>query len=319
MPAWSDPAWLNAAAAWIDEQLALLGLTATGAIEQPHVRPWSTALRVPVSGADVWFKANMPSLAYEAAAVRILGRRAPDRVPELLAVDLDRGWMLMADAGESLREVVARERNLARWLDVLPIYARLQLATTGEVDALCTAGVPHRRLDNLASEYALLLEAVQGLTRDESSRLRALQRDVREMCWKLAALGIPDTIQHDDLHDGQVFVRDSGYVVADWGDCCVSHPFFTMAVTLEGNLAWGLDDVADSVDVRPFADAYLEPFAAYGWAAELRAALAIALRLGWICRALNVQRWASSLEPPDRDEHLEGVATRLRVFLRGLS
>jgi Phosphotransferase enzyme family len=227
--------------------------------------------------------------------------------------------MLMADGGEPLREVVARERSLARWLDVLPLYARLQLATTGEVDALCAAGVPRRRLDDLASDYELLLEVVRGLTRDESARLRALQRDVREMCRRLAALGIPETVQHDDLHDGQVFVRDSGYVLADWGDCCVSRPFFTMAVTLEGNLAWGLDDVADSVDVRPFADAYLEPFAGYGRRAELRAALAIALRLGWICRALNVQRWASSLDPPDRDEHLDGVAIRLRVFLGGLS
>lgn len=317
MPAWSDPAWLDDATAWIDKQLVRLGLTSTGAVEQVHVRPWSTALRVPVSEGDLWFKANMPSLAYEAAAVSILSRHAPDRVPELLAVDLDRGWMLMADAGESLRGLVARERSLGRWLDVLPLYAQLQLATAGKVDELCAAGVPHRGLDDLASEYARLLEVVRGLTRDESSRLRALQGDVREMCRKLAAFAIPETIQHDDLHDGQVFVSDSGYVVADWGDCCVSHPFFTMAVTLEGNLAWGLDDVADGLDVSPFADAYLGPFAAFGRSAELRSALAIALRLGWICRAINVQRWASSLDPPDRETHLEGVATRLRVFLRG--
>jgi hypothetical protein len=107
--------------------------------------------------------------------------------------------------------------------------------------------------------------------------------------------------------------------VADWADCCVSHPFFTMAVTLEGNLAWGVDDVADSVDVRPFADAYLEPFSPYGRSAELRAAVTTALRLGWICRAIKVQQWASSLDPTDRDIHLDGVAIRLRVFLGGLS
>ncbi len=318
MPAWSDPAWLNDAAAWIAEQLARLGLTPTGGVEQTHVRPWSTALRVPVSEANLWFKANMPSLVYEAAVVSILGRCGPDRVPELLAVDLERGWMLMADGGELLRDVVARERSLDRWLDVLPLYAELQLAAAGNVDAFATAGVPHRRLDDLTSEYALLLDAVRALTPEESSRLLGLQREVREMCEELAALAIPDTIQHDDLHDGQVFVREGGYVVADWADCCVSHPFFTMAVTLEGNLAWGLDDVADSVDVRPFADAYLEPFSAFGQPAELRAALATALRLGWICRAINIQRWASSLDPPDRDTHLDGVAIRLRMFLDGL-
>ena len=82
------------------------------------MRPWSTALRVPVSGADLWFKANMPSLAYEAAVVSILGRRGPDRVPELLAVELERGWMLMADGGELLRDVVVQERSLDRWLAI---------------------------------------------------------------------------------------------------------------------------------------------------------------------------------------------------------
>jgi len=168
MPLWSDPGWLNDAAAWIERELARLGLTRTGALEQTHVRPWSTALRVPVSGADLWFKANMPSLAYEAAVVSILGRRGPGRVPELLAADLERGWMLMADGGERLREVVAQERSLARWLDVLPLYAQLQLATAGDVGAFRAGGVPHRRLVDLASEYALLLEVVRGLRRTKA-------------------------------------------------------------------------------------------------------------------------------------------------------
>jgi len=51
----------------------------------------------------------------------------------------------------------------------------------------------------------------------------------------------------------------------------------------------------------------------------LRAALATALRLGWICRAITVQRWASALDAPYRDKHLDGVATRLRMFLARLS
>jgi hypothetical protein len=47
----------------------------------------------------------------------------------------------------------------------------------------------------------------------------------------------------------------------DWGDACISHPFFTLSVTLEGVIAWGLDDVEGSVDTAPFRDAYLAPFA----------------------------------------------------------
>jgi Phosphotransferase enzyme family len=126
---------------------------------------------------------------------------------------------------------------------------------------------------------------------------------------QLSAYGIPETIQHDDLHDGQVFVRDGAELVMDWGDACVSHPFFTLSVTLEGVIAWGLDDEEDSEDIRPYRDAYLAPFAsAYDRdARDLAAAVDVALRLGWACRAVNGH-------VPGDDERTH---TRLRMFLDG--
>lgn len=319
MAVWTDPTWLQDARAWIGEELTRLGVVPTGGITQPHVRPWSTVLRVPVPEGDLWFKANMPSQAYEAAILSIVERGRLGPVPPLLAVDFERGWILMGDAGIRLRELVARERSLRRWLDLLPLYARLQIEAMREVDRFVAAGVPHRRLDNLSGEYASLLDEVRGLSPEELARLRRLQPQVQEMCDELAALEIPDTIQHDDLHDGQVFVRNGDYVFADWADSCVSHPFFTMSVTLEGQLAWGLDDIENSADIRPFADAYLEPFSRYGQRPQLRSALATALRLGWVCRAINVQRWALALGPHDGEKQLDsGVAIRLQAFLARL-
>ena len=133
-------------------------------------------------------------------------------------------------------------------------------------------------------------------------------RSVGEMCDQLAEYGLPETIQHDDFHDGQVFVLNGQYQLLDWGDACVSHPFFTLSVTLEGTLAWGLDDIQGTVDVAPFRDAYLEPFAPLAEGADLNAACSIALRLGWVCRAVNC--------------HLSGSEAtrtheRLRMFLDG--
>src|SRR5262249_14497866 len=95
--AWTDAGWLAGVRDWLDRQFEALGLRLTGAVEQPHVRPWSTVLRIPTTGGDVWFKANIPLLVYEAAVVDLLAAPRPDCVPGLLATDLDRGWMLMAD------------------------------------------------------------------------------------------------------------------------------------------------------------------------------------------------------------------------------
>jgi hypothetical protein len=313
---WTDPLWIAAAHEWIRVQLARLGAALTGPIEQPHVRPWATVMRVPTDEGLVWFKANAPVLAHEAAVVSVIAGRRPDRVPELLAADLERGWMLMGDGGLRLREIVERERSLRRWLELLPLYAQLQIDLAADADELVALGSPDRRLAVLGSQYEHLLDhGVEGLPEAE---LRGLTARVGEMCDRLASFGLPETIQHDDLHDGQVFVRDGRYLFFDWGDACVSHAFFTMAVTLEGVLAWGLDDVEGSEEIEPYTDAYLEPFAGYATRPELEEAHTIALRLGWLCRALNVHRLALGLERSVREKHLEGVRIRLRLFADGL-
>jgi aminoglycoside phosphotransferase (APT) family kinase protein len=59
---------------------------------------------------------------------------------------------------------------------------------------------------------------------------------------RLASYGVAETVQHDDLHDAQIFVRNGRAQVLDWGDACISHPFFTLAVSLEGVLQWGLHE-----------------------------------------------------------------------------
>jgi hypothetical protein len=299
---WTDPEWLAQAHAWIRSHVDV-----TGRIEQPHVRSWATAMRVPTANGDVWFKANGPAEKHEAALVGVLAAERPDAVPPLLAVDLERGWLLMADAGERLRELVARERSLARFLDILPLYAGLQLDVAPFAEELVALGVPDLRLAGLPAKYEALLDAQSARLGEDERRLRANVPWVREASEELAAFGIPETIQHDDFHDGQIFVRDGRYLLLDWGDACVSHPFFTLAVTLEGVIAWGIDDVENSEDTAPYRDAYLGAFAAYGPSAELERAAELALRLGWVCRAVNGDI------PGDAD----GPNVRLRMFLDG--
>ncbi|HET8969502.1 MAG TPA: phosphotransferase [Candidatus Nanopelagicales bacterium] len=298
---WRDPAWLAVAHAWIDEQVHRLGLVRLGDIEQPHVYPWSTVLRVPTALGDVWFKANAPELQHEAALVTLVAERVPERVPPLLAVDVDRGWMLMADAGRRLREVVAEERSLHRWLDVLPATARIQLAMEPDVEALLALGVPDMRLATLPDGYERLMDTVRA-----EPRFRAAHARVVELCEELATFGITETLQHDDLHDGQVFLRDGTHLVMDWGDACISHPFFTLSVTVEGGIAWGVDDVADSEDTGPYVRAYLAPYAER-YDGDLPAAARVATRLGWACRAVNGH------VPSD----VEHTLTRLRMFVDG--
>jgi len=301
---WTDPDWLAEAHAWIAAHVS-----PTGEIEQPHVRPWSTVMRVPTADGAVWFKANSPQQQFEAALVGVLAEERPDAVPPLVAVDPERGWMLMADAGERLREIVARERSLARWLEILPLYAGVQIDVAPRAADLVALGVPDMRLAVLPAKFEALVEEISAELSDRGLEARVRERVpwVREACEELASYGIPETVQHDDFHDGQVFVKDGEYLLMDWGDACVSHPYFTLSVTLEGGIAWGVDDVADSEDLRPYRGAYLSRFVDHGTDAERQRAAELAQRLGWACRTINGD------VPGDTD----GYAVRLRMFLDG--
>jgi streptomycin 6-kinase len=303
MERWTEPAWLAEVTSWIEEHAR-----ATAEIEQSHIRPWSTVLRVPTDDGDLWFKANMPELRHELAVIELLAARSPRSVPELVAADDDRGWLLMRDGGEQLRQVIEREQRLEHWLDVLPLYAELQVAAAPDRDHFVAGGVPDRRLLTLAEQYESLLERVDR--RADAAHIHW----AATLCEQLASAGVAETIQHDDLHDNNVLTRDGGYVIFDWGDSCVTHPFLTMSVTLEGVIAWGLDDIEGAVDLRPFRDAYLEPFTAFASKPELDAALDAALRLGWICRSLTIEMYASALEGPEREKELAGLRRRLELI-----
>ena len=224
---WRDPGFLDEAHTWIAERLAEQGRSVVGPVAQPHVTDWSTVMRVPTDAGVVWFKANDETMRHEAAVTAFLAPRSGERVTRPMAFDPGTGWMLMADMAPRLREVVAEERSLGRWPEVLEAYARIQLACEDEVDALLDLGLPDRRLPTLPDAYADLLDELV----DPDPRLPGPEA-VEEVCTRLAAYGIRETVQHDDLHDGQVFVPNGRAHVLDWGDACVSHPFFTLSVTL---------------------------------------------------------------------------------------
>jgi hypothetical protein len=298
---WRERAFVDAAHAWIDARLAELGRARTGEVEQPHVTDWSTVMRVPTDGGTVWFKANDETMVHEAAVLDVVAARSSGRVPAPLARDAVRGWMLLEDAGPRLRDVIPQQRSLAGWLDVLPAYARVQLACEADVETLLALGLPDRRLHTLPAAYADLLNSLG----DTDPRLPD-QVEVADRCRDLAAFGIRETVQHDDLHDGQVFVGTGTHQVLDWGDACVSHPFFTLSVTLEGVIGWGLDDEAGSEDLAPYLEAYLGPYRER-YDGDLGEAARLARRLGWLCRAVNGHL------PQDPGQ----THTRLRMFLDG--
>ncbi len=323
---WDDGAWRAEALGWVNERLGAIARPPTGEPEQTHAMPWSTVFRVPTAAGPVWFKANNAGTAYEAALVDALGRWCPDRVVAPLAADTARGWLLMPDGGTTLRAAQRGDTDLDHWQQILVEYADLQRLLVARADELVRLGVPdlrptvlaEARARLLAEERWLRLDLDDGMSRADLQRLRGDQQRYAALCAELDAYGVPASLQHDDLHDNNVFVANNvfaankvfvtpgHYRVFDWGDSSVSHPFGTLLVTLRV-VAHLLKLANGAPELLRMRDAYLEAWTSEYDVADLREAARLAARLGSVARALSYRRSLVDATPEVLAEHGDAV------------
>ncbi|MFF5504926.1 phosphotransferase [Streptomyces roseolus] len=143
-------------------------------------------------------------------------------------------------------------------------------------------GVPGARARELPEAFDALVAGNPLF--DAAERAALLRRRPRlvELCAELDAYGVPDSLDHCDLHDGQILAPSPGrFTFFDWGDACVAHPFGSLLVPVrEVRERYGAEHVA------PMVDAYLEHWTGLGPSrTELRRAAVLAVRLAALGRA----------------------------------
>ena len=319
---WMQKSWFEQASTWVHAELERQDIYVTGLIEQPHGGFSSTVLRVPSTAGDIYFKACGPAFAHEPALTDSLWRWRPDCMPQVLAIDLQRGWMLTPDLGATLRSIIQPTRVLEHWRRVLPLYAEVQIDLANRIDEILELGGLDRRLTMLPDHYeqlltdtdALRLGHPDGLSDEEYRSLRQIAPKVRAMCEQLAGYRIPETLHHEDFHGANIFIRNSHYTFADWGESGVAHPFFTLLVTSRV-IAWRLKLAEDAPELVHLRDIYLEPWTHYESRENLIAAFKLAYRVGMICRALTWYRILAGEEEPVNAEYADAVTDWLQEFL----
>lgn len=314
---WRDPAWLTEAAGWATHQLERRHHRVVAPPEQTHVRPWSTVSRIATHDGTFWFKANAIGTAHEARLLDALARLAPAHVLHPLATDFERGWLLLPDGGTTLRAAQDGHTDVAHWAEILTDHAELQRRAAPRAEDLVALGVPDVRParlpeirdDLLDDDTALRLGRPDGMSPEQRERMRAAADRYAALCADLDATGIPASVNHDDLHDNNVFAPDHAggrYRVFDWGDASVAHPFAVLLIALRvvGDLH---HLAAGDPDLLRLRDAYLEPWTAEFDRATLREACRLALRVGGVSRALSYRSALLEAGPDEHDEFGKGV------------
>lgn len=278
----------------------------SGPIETVHVRAWSTVARVPLGERTAWFKACGAVQAFEPRLAGELFARWPDRVAEVLARDDERAWLLLADAGTPLR---ALGNPPDAWQRVLPRYAELQRGEARHAHDHLAHGVPDLRVETWPARYDQLVRGELPLDEAEIERLRTFAPRFAELCTELAEVGMPATIQHDDLHLANVYRDGERLRLLDWGDSSISHPFVSLVVTFRF-----LEEINHLPPTDPWfarlRDAYLEP-----WGAGLRDVFGLAIRTGAVAHTFAWQRQRGYLPAAARPDFDEPFSTVLRRAL----
>ena len=305
---WESIGWHHDACDWIRSQLVSNGMSPTARIIQQRAWGLSCTMKVATDTGDVYFKATPPFMAHEGRVMQAVSQTCPELLPSPLAVDSDRGWLLMPDyGGEMLHECP----DITCWEEALHLFSLAQVEQSENIRYWLSANIPDRRLGRMvemidpliASCGRMLTGGDTGLTDAEVQNLRSISLPLKLICARLADFRVPHSLVHGDL-GGNILVREDGYTFFDWTDACVSHPFFEMA-TISG--AYFDESVLKD---NPDADdrlrkAYLEPWTKYEPMERLIEEFDAARPLGALHQAMTYM-WILTNIPPDARAELEG-------------
>lgn len=285
---WESPAFHDELSTWCTE---VLGEPVR--LENVKQRAWSTVWRVHAGDRVFYAKQNCRQQSFEAVLVVRLAELVPDHVVAPAAIHEERGLLLTPDAGEVLGDHALAD--IDAWCRVVGQWAEVQQCLVGEELGLTPM------LAEDAEEYvAERVAALAGLPADDprrmpaevAARLEAHLPVVRRWAAQVAALGLPVTLNHNDLHAFNVFVpRDGGALrFFDFGDSVVADPLSALLIPLnmlghEGTPADALERV-----VRAFLEVWTNrtPYS------ELRAVLPASLQLA---RLMRHESWVRTMAP----------------------
>lgn len=235
---WRSATFREEALGWVRDVLADGGTAVVGELVPHRVRFWSAVFTVRTDRGVFWFKATNPGQGFEGPLLALLGLLVPDHVVVPVAVEVDRGWLLLPDGGPSV--AAAGDVGAGEWEALVVQVARMQTALVGHGKELAAAGLPALLPDHAHAYATSLVDSLarlppshpQHIGREEARQLLRGLSGVEPLLAELAASGVPPTLQPNDTSAANAVRGGAGYRFLDLGDAFWSHPFAALQVPL---------------------------------------------------------------------------------------
>ncbi len=138
-PQWSRPGWLAEAARWMREQMIAAGYLDPEVPRIHHLWGISVVLSADSRTGNAFLKCSSDRFRHEGRMTQALADRCREYLPDVLAIEPDRGWLLMRDLDAPL----LGDQPESTWQLGLDALAGLQQEWLGRT-VTCSPQVPSR-------------------------------------------------------------------------------------------------------------------------------------------------------------------------------
>lgn len=183
-------------------------------------------------GNEYWLKAVGAPNEHEFGITKAIAERMPNYLPPVVAMRDDWKAWITEDSGRTLSESF----ELPAMRIAVTALARLQRDSVEHRGALrdagcadCSTPVLEAHLPDITTylEEAMSNQTSTKVATLEARRIRELEQILREACWRMQDLDIPDTLIHNDINAGNILVSGPRCFFIDWAEGLIGNSFMT--------------------------------------------------------------------------------------------
>jgi hypothetical protein len=267
--------WIDEAKQWLQANNTDRKIQFNDEICQLNAGAGFALIRLGVfDGPAYWIKAVGPPNRHEAAITETLSKCSPASLPPLVAVHRTWNAWAMEEVGTALTDSVDAETISLVSLSL----ARLQQQTISHTKTFLNCGCGDQRIETLRRYLPEFLDDVARLIsetafedsgHDITTIHPRIEHTLRIALEEMGQLGIPDTINNNDMKLANILFDGRRCAFIDWCHAYWGNPFLTfqhMHIYLSRRL---------SALSRPFQEAYAEAWAAHLSESQIEEALAL--------------------------------------------